>query len=125
MKKPKSIYTDKFKSAKWDEIVSGRDFTDADIPQLILLCNWYAVVETCITDISDDDGVHVAYENKIGDIKALPQIATMKQASAEIRALNKQLGIKDETQDTKPVKETILHVIQKNRQSRAENKARA
>ena len=38
----------------------------------------------------------VAYQNDMGDLKAMPQLATMKQASAEIRALNKQLGINDE-----------------------------
>ncbi len=33
------------------------------------------------------DGLpQVAYQNQIGDIKALPQLLTMKRASEEIRA---------------------------------------
>lgn len=92
--KPESIKTDAWKAEKWDELVKGRAFTTVDIPTLTMLVQWYAVLERCITDISEADGM-VAYENKIGDLKALPQIGVMKQASAEIRALNKQLGIAD------------------------------
>ena len=50
--------------------------------------------DRCISDISEAEG-SVAYSNKMGDYKPLPQIGVMKQASAEIRALNKQLGIAD------------------------------
>lgn len=92
--KPESIKTDVWKAKKWDELVKGRAFATVDIPTLTMLVQWYAVLERCITDISEADGM-VAYENKIGDLKALPQIGVMKQASAEIRALNKQLGIAD------------------------------
>lgn len=49
-----------------------------------------------MSDIDVGGGVQVAYQNDVGDIKALPQLSTMKQASAEIRQLNKQLGINDE-----------------------------
>lgn len=49
-----------------------------------------------MSDIDVGGGVQVAYQNDVGDIKALPQLSTMKQASAEIRQLNKQLGIDDE-----------------------------
>lgn len=124
--KPPSITNDDFKSAKWDEICTGRNFTASDVPTITLLCNWYAVVERCMEDISTQDGVQVAYSNEMGDIKALPQLSTMKQASAEIRALNKQLGINDEAQPQEQFKrkEPILHVIQKNRQSKATNQSR-
>ena len=61
---------------------------------LTLLVQWHAVVERCIEDMDDANG-QVAYQNEAGDLKALPQISTMKQASAEIRQLNKQLGIAD------------------------------
>lgn len=48
----------------------------------------------CIEDRQDASG-QVAYANEMGDIRQLPQISTMKTASAEIRAFNKQLGICD------------------------------
>ncbi len=92
--KPPSVANDPFKSAKWDEITAGRKFKQSDAPVIALLCQWYAIAQRCMDDI-DDIGGQVAYTNDLGDLKALPQIATMKQASAEIRQLNKQLGIAD------------------------------
>lgn len=120
LKKPKSIKDNPFKSAKWDEIVKGRDFRDADVPVIALLCQWYEVVDKCMDDLHFPDGIRVAYQNDLGDIKAYPQLSTMKQASAEIRAINKQLGINDEaTAETKPSKETMLYVIQGSRKRKS------
>ena len=118
--KPPDIAAHPVKSRVWDEVTTGRNFTSAQIPNLRLLCNWHAIAERCMEDLDFDGRTQVAYENKLEDIKVLPQIPTLKQASAEIRALNKLLGIEDE-----PVaqpKETKLHVIQGRR---ADRKARA
>lgn len=93
--KPPSVARDPYRSSKWDELTEGRDFRPSDVPALTLLVQWYQVVDQCIEDMSVDGGIQVAFANDMGDIKALPQIATMKQASAEIRQLNKQLGIND------------------------------
>lgn len=98
VEKPPGVAADPFKSAKWDEVTRGRSFRQSDAPVLALLVQWYAVVERCIEDM-DEAGGNVAYTNDMGDIRALPQISTMKQASAEIRALNKQLGIDDEARE--------------------------
>ncbi len=120
LKKPASIKASSFKSAKWDEITAGRNFQKSDIPTITLLCQWYAVIERCIYDIDEDGDPRVAYMNDIGDIKSMPQISVMKQASAEIRALNKQLGINDEVIDKpKQNKVVTLHVMQQARQSKA------
>jgi phage terminase small subunit len=126
LEKPASITSSPFKSAKWDELTKGRNFNTSDIPALELLCAWYEVASTCIDDISVADGVQVAYQNDLGDLKALPQLSTMKMASAEIRALNKQLGINDEAKPERPEgKATMLHVILQNRQARAANSNKA
>lgn len=121
LEKPRSIERSPFKSAKWDEITKGRNFTEANIPELTLLCQWYQVVDKCMADLSnDDDDIQVAYANDYGDVKALPQLSTMKQASAEIRALNKQLGINDEAIAEQPkIRETPANVIQTKRFARA------
>ncbi len=95
IEKPANVAADPFRSAKWDELVAGRDFAQPDAPALALLVSWYQVIERCMDDIGANGGVQVAYQNDMGDIMALPQLSTMKQASAEIRALNKQLGIDD------------------------------
>ena len=93
--KPKSVRDDPYRSRKWNELVRGRSFRPSDVPALTLLVQWYQVVDQCIEDMSVGGGIQVAFSNDMGDIKALPQISTMKQASAEIRQLNKQLGIND------------------------------
>lgn len=95
LEKPPSIEASPFKSRKWDEITAGREFKQSDVPTIELLCQWHAIAARCMEDMDVGGEVQVAYSNAMDDIKALPQIATMKQASAEIRALNKQLGIAD------------------------------
>lgn len=94
--KPENIKNNPQLSQLWDENVKGHEFGNAQVATLVLLCQWQAIAEQCVEDINVGDHVQVAYENSIGDIKALPQIAMMKQASAEIRALSKQLGIREE-----------------------------
>lgn len=122
IRKPKAIATDPFKSAKWDEITEGRTFTTSHIPTLTLLIQWYAVVERCIEDMDEANG-RVAYQNDMGDLKPLPQISTMKQASAEIRQLNKQLGITDAVEPAKHARNTkkasVLELAQSGRAARA------
>ena len=120
--KPPSIARDAFKSAKWDEVTAGRDFSPSDAPALALLCQWYAVVERCMDDLDMGDELpQVAYSNELGDVKALPQLSTMKQASAEIRALNKQLGITDSHEEAQRERKptiTVLSSLQSAREKR-------
>ncbi len=119
LKKPPSIKNDDYKSAKWDEITKDRNFKESDIPTLTLLCQWYAVVQRCIDDIDDAQG-QVAFMNDMGDLKAFPQIGIMKQASAEIRALNKQLGINDEVKPSESKKKaSVISVVQTKRSNRS------
>lgn len=123
--KPVSIAANPFKSQKWDEVTAGRTFSKSDIPMLVLLCYWYAVADKCMDTCEIDGEMRVVYMNEMGDIKAMPQIGTLKQASAEIRALNKQLGINDEAHAEAKPKETKLYAIQGNRRARAANKGSA
>lgn len=119
VEKPASVAQDPFKSAKWDELTAGRSFEDRHIPTLTLLVQWHAVVQRCIEDMDALDG-QVAYQNDMGDLRALPQIATMKQASAEIRQLNKQLGIDDVASDGGGAKNgsNVLRLVTERREKR-------
>lgn len=94
LEKPASVAADEFKSAKWDEITAGRSFRQSDAPAISLLCQWYKIVELAQGEL-DEFGEQTAYSTESGDLKAFPQINTLKTASAEIRQLNKQLGIAD------------------------------
>lgn len=46
--KPVNIENDAFRSAKWDELTAGRDFSQSDAPTLALLVSWYQVIEQCM-----------------------------------------------------------------------------
>ena len=94
LRKPAAVESDPFKSAKWDELTSGRAFSQSDAPTLALLCQWHKIAEQAMDEL-DGFGGETAYSNDMNDLKAFPQIGTLKTASAEIRQLNKQLGIID------------------------------
>ena len=74
--KPASIRSDPWRSRKWNEIVRGRDLSPSDAPTIALLVSWYQVIEQCMDDIGASGGVQVAYQNDVGDIKALPKLST-------------------------------------------------
>lgn len=98
--KPAYIAENPIMSAKWDEITSERNYDARHATTVEQLCFWYSVLRQCQEQVTVDGEIQVAYENNLGDIKALPQMSTAKQASDQIRQLNKQLGINDEA---KPV----------------------
>lgn len=111
--KPDSVAGDAFKSAKWDELTAGRSFSQSDVPALSLLCQWYKIADTAQEEL-DNFGGQTAYSNDMGDLKAFPQISTLKTASAEIRQLNKQLGICDtheKEDESAPKQANVLTIV--------------
>ena len=122
--KPPSVRNDPWRSRKWNEVVRGRDFSPSDAPTIALLVSWYQVAEECMDEISHDSGVQVCYQNDAGDIKAVPQLATMKQASAEIRALSRQLGISDQAGPAaQGAGASVLRLVQEDRARKEEGRA--
>lgn len=122
LEKPASIAANDFKSARWDELTDGRDFSPSDAPALELLCQWHAIVDRCMDDLDFGGRVNVAFQNDVGDLKPMPQVGTLKQASAEIRALNKQLGINDERKAggrEKPKSARVLTMVINDRERKA------
>ena len=118
--KPPGIENDAFKSQKWDELTSGRRFAQSDVPTLMLLCQWRKIAQLAIDEL-DCFGGQTAYENNMGDLKQFPQVGTLKTASAEIRQLNKQLGIIDDHEEGEDDRQTagILTVFAGGRAKRA------
>lgn len=119
IEKPRSVAESPYRSAKWDELTEGRSFTSSDVPLLALLCQWYEVNDTALAEIDTGGGeIQTAYTNEMGDIKPLPQLSTMAKASAEIRALSKQLGLfeqREEKQEKPKAKVTAFERIAKQR----------
>lgn len=123
LRKPASVANDPFKSAKWDEITAGRRFRQSDAPTIALLCQWHKIAEQAMDEL-DGFGGETAYSNDTGDLKAFPQIATLKTASAEIRQLNKQLGIAD-TAEAEVEADSGGNILSLVSGKRAERRARA
>ncbi len=118
--KPPQVENDEFKSAKWDELATGRRFSQSDAPTLALLCQWHKIAQLAQDEL-DAFGEQTAYSNDMGDLKAFPQIGTLKTASAEIRQLNKQLGICDDHEGEvgeTGKQGTVLHLVQARRAQR-------
>ena len=118
--KPPGIENDAFKSQKWDELTSGRRFAQSDVPTLMLLCQWHKIAQLAQDEL-DNFGEQTAYSNDMGDLKAFPQIGTLKTASAEIRQLNKQLGICDDHEGEvgdSGKQGTVLELVQRRRAQR-------
>lgn len=124
--KPDHVANNPIMSQKWDEITKDRDFDSIHATTIEQLCFWYAVLRTCQDDITVNGEIHVAYQNDIGDVKPMPQMSSAKQASDQIRQLNKQLGINDEAKGEQPKRGvTVIHAFQQNRQSKAQAAHRA
>lgn len=121
--KPQHIADDPIMSAKWDEITEAKDYAEKYATTIEELCFWYSVRRKCQDDITYDGGIQVAYQNNMGDVKAMPQLTTAKQASDQIRQLNKQLGINDEISEG--ANEKHEPVILKFANKRTERRARA
>ena len=118
LSKPPNIANDSFKSAKWDELTAGRSFTTSDAPALALLCQWYKLAQQAMDEL-DNFGSQTAYQNDMGDLKAFPQIGTLKQCSNEIRQLNKQLGICDQhEEEPNGGQANILSIVSAKREAR-------
>lgn len=124
LEKPRSVADSPYRSAKWDELVEGREFTQADAPVLALLCQWYEVNDQCLEEIDVGGSIQTAYTNDMGDIKALPQLATMAKASAEIRALSKQLGLFERAEAPKVVASEKVTPFDRIAKRRAEGPSR-
>lgn len=93
---PADIAIDPVQSAIWDMIAPPvNNFIEADIPTLKLLCYWHAVAAHAQQEMAGEIGtgkVNVLIKTDKGYTKH-PSLNTLKQASAEIRALNDQLGL--------------------------------
>lgn len=94
LQKPPEVAADEFKSAKWDELTAGRRFGASDAPALAILCQWHKIARAAMDEL-DGFGGQTAYSNDAGELRQFPQIQTLKTASAEIRQINRQLGISD------------------------------
>ncbi len=119
LRKPPAVEADEYKSRKWDELTCGRRFGPSDAPALALLCQWHKVADAAMEELESLNG-QTAYTTDTGELRPFPQIATLKSASSEIRALSKQLGVTagGEVEEDEQDSDDTLTVVLGNRAAR-------
>ena len=123
LRKPPAVEADEYKSRKGDELTSGRRFGPSDAPALALLCQWHKVADAAMEELESFNG-QTAYTSESGELRPFPQVATLKSASSEIRALSKQLDITaggEVEEDDSEADDTLTLVLG----NRAKRRARA
>ncbi len=103
-KMPESVASDDYQSQIWVSVTASGRFSDEDSPNLALLCYWHAVAKAAEDAMSRGKTVKVLDPVGFKPIKAKngrhaimerphPAVSVLKQATAEIRALNELLGL--------------------------------
>ncbi len=101
---PPEVADNEFMAETWRRLTAAHAFTEADAPNLALLCFWHAVAKSAEDAMTKGTGVKVLDRVGYKPIKAKngrfaylekphPAVTVLKQATAEIRALNDTLGI--------------------------------
>jgi phage terminase small subunit len=118
MRKPRSVASDERLSEIWDGLVSAGAYDDSQGPALAMLCTWLAIAEKAVDELVAE-GMSTSLVTDQGEERERPQMSTLKKASAEIRALQKQLGAAQPAPQKKEAEVTPLALIQSRRKKRA------
>lgn len=101
---PEDVAKDEHMAETWRRLTAAHAFTETDAPNLALLCFWHAVAKSAEDAMTRGKSVKVLDRVGYKPIKAKngrneylekphPAVTVLKQATAEIRALNDTLGI--------------------------------
>lgn len=101
---PESVASDDYQAQIWASVTASGRFTAEDAPNIALLCYWHAVAKSAEDAMSKGKSVKVLDPVGYKSIKAKngrhaimerahPAVSVLKQATAEIRALNELLGL--------------------------------
>ena len=101
---PENIAKDEYQAAIWRSVTASGRFSDEDAPNIALLCFWHSVAKAAEDAMSKGKSVKVLDQVGYQQMKARngrmailerphPAVTVLKQATAEIRALNDTLGL--------------------------------
>lgn len=101
---PESVSSDEYQAQVWRSVTESGRFAPEDVPNLALLCYWHAVAKAAEEAMSRGKSVKVLDQVGYKPMKAKngrraimerphPAVTVLKQATAEIRALNDTLGL--------------------------------
>lgn len=105
---PENIAKDEYQAAIWRSVTASGRFSDEDAPNIALLCFWHSVAKAAEDAMSRGKSVKVLDQVGYKQMKARngrmailerphPAVTVLKQATAEIRALNDTLGLSRKT----------------------------
>lgn len=111
---PQEVAKDAYMAETWRRLTAAHAFTETDAPNLALLCFWHAVAKSAEDSMSKGKSIKVLDRVGYKPIKAKngryeylekphPAVTVLKQATAEIRALNDTLGISKKASAPQPV----------------------
>lgn len=123
LRKPRAIKDDIRRNSLWNEIVRGRKLPPAAASTVSMLVEWKLVAQSAVAEM-DEAGGMTAYQDEMGNLKALPQISTLKAASAEIRQLERMLDEMD-TGGEEPERKQETSVLTLVANNRAQRRSRA
>ncbi len=100
---PADIAADEYQAEVWRSVTASGRFGEEDAPNIALLCFWHAVARAAKAAMTQGKSVKVLDQVGYKPIKAKngkyaylerphPAVTVLKQATAEIRALNESLG---------------------------------
>lgn len=101
---PENIAKDEYQAAIWRSVTASGRLSDEDAPNIALLCFWHSVAKAAEDAMSKGKSVKVLDQVGYKQMKARngrmailerphPAVTVLKQATAEIRALNDTLGL--------------------------------
>lgn len=101
---PADIAADEYQAEVWRSVTASGRFTEEDAPNIALLCFWHSVARAAEDAMTKGKSVKVLDQVGYKPMKAKngrravmerphPAVTVLKQATAEIRALNDTLGI--------------------------------
>ncbi len=101
---PADIAADEYQAEVWRSVTASGRFTGEDAPNIALLCFWHSVARAAEDAMTKGKSVKVLDQVGYKPMKAKngrraimerphPAVTVLKQATAEIRALNDTLGI--------------------------------
>lgn len=91
---PEEVASNELMRECWEWTVGGAShFTEADVPMLSLLVQWWAVARQCSANLaSADGGVGTKIDTMMGP-RQDPDVRTLQLATNQIRQLSSELGV--------------------------------
>ena len=103
----------------WKSICADYELRECDVPELRMLCEWYAVAERCMEVLGGTEGpMQVLSVDSDGNQQVSKAIAALQMAQASTAAISKRLGIEPRPMRRTPASVNPLEAARSNRSSR-------